>query len=155
MVNIFVYGTLKPGERNYPVCAREVASARPAIAPGHLFALPFGYPAMVPDPSHSGWVQGFLLALVNSESLTRLDAFEQHDSEEFRRYAPGLLLHQHQYQRQPIDTFDPDQNRLMTAWAYLMTAEQVRRLGGILLPDGAWSEEKQAGAFNARSQHWG
>jgi gamma-glutamylcyclotransferase (GGCT)/AIG2-like uncharacterized protein YtfP len=142
MLNVFVYGTLKPGEINDWVWAKETVTVCPAIAPGQLYALPFGYPAMVAGCAGSEWVHGFLLSLTNPESLTRLDEFEQHDPDEFRHYAPGLLLHQHQYQRQPIETFEPNRNRLMTAWAYLMTAEQVRRLGGILLPDGLWCTEK-------------
>jgi gamma-glutamylcyclotransferase (GGCT)/AIG2-like uncharacterized protein YtfP len=49
-INIFVYGTLKPGESNYQqYCAGRVLEAKRAIAFGQLFALPFGYPAMTEE----------------------------------------------------------------------------------------------------------
>jgi gamma-glutamylcyclotransferase (GGCT)/AIG2-like uncharacterized protein YtfP len=152
MLNVFVYGTLKPGEINYHVCARYVKSAQPAIAAGQLYALPLGYPAMTPG---STLVHGFVLSFTNQESLDLLDRFEQHDPEEFSRYASNLAINQNQYRRQKIEILDQNQNRLEPAWAYLMAAEQVKRLGGILLPDGKWSYEKQKLAFSERCQHLG
>ncbi len=159
-------------------------SVRSAIAFGHLYALPFGYPAMTVG---SGIVRGFLLSFHNPECLTRLDRFEQHDPSEFRRYKPDLILDENQYERKQIEVVELNQNRqvslngsdkrfnlqivgsrevdrgsahknlhnatLQTAWVYLMTTEQVVRLGGVPLPDGEWNPEKQRAAFSAHSQH--
>lgn len=159
-------------------------SVRPAIAPGYLYALPFGYPAMTIG---SGTVRGFLLSFYNPECLTRLDEFEQHDPSEFRRYKPDLILAENQYERKQIEVMELNQNRQVshdssdeqfkfqtigsgkadrgsphknlhsttfrTAWAYLMTTEQVVQLGGVPLPDGEWNPKKQRAAFSAHSQN--
>jgi gamma-glutamylcyclotransferase (GGCT)/AIG2-like uncharacterized protein YtfP len=132
---VFVYGTLKPGECNDWVIKDYVLATCPAIALGQLFSLPLGYPAMTPgnDP-----IQGVLLSFRDSSILTTLDAFEQHDPQKFAQYAPGQILQQNQYQRHPIAVFTPSHQPLGTAWAYLMTPEQINRLGGILLPGGRW-----------------
>jgi gamma-glutamylcyclotransferase (GGCT)/AIG2-like uncharacterized protein YtfP len=144
MTEIFVYGTLKPGESNYPVCASSVVAARPAIALGQLYALPFGYPAMTPGTTQ---IQGYILALANSGILAALDRLEQHDPIEFQRYAPGQVWAENQYERTPIEVFDLDRGVQGTAWAYRMTVEQVHRIGGVLLPEGVWSPAAHASVF--------
>ncbi|MBW4519137.1 MAG: gamma-glutamylcyclotransferase [Scytolyngbya sp. HA4215-MV1] len=132
---VFVYGTLKPGEMNDWVVRDQVVSARPAIAFGQLFSLSLGYPAMAigSDP-----IQGVLLSFRDERILLTLDTFEQHDPQEFAYHAPGQILHQNQYQRHPIAVFSPSHHPLGIAWAYLMTLEQINRLGGRFLPDGQW-----------------
>ena len=46
-IQVFVYGTLKPGEVNYQLyCAESVVEFFPAVAKGLLYKLPIGYPAM-------------------------------------------------------------------------------------------------------------
>lgn len=152
MIQVFVYGTVKPGEVNYRVCAGEVVAIRPAIASGLLYALPLGYPAMT---SGKGTVKGSILSFANPGILSLLDEFEQHDPQEFSNLLPDLCWHQHQYQRQQIDVFDPKQKCLTPAWAYLMTAQQVTQLGGVLIGNGDWNLEAQRTAFNGRFQNWG
>lgn len=151
MIQVFVYGTLKPGEVNYRVCAGAVVETRPAIASGLLYALPLGYPAMT---AGKGMVRGSILSFAHPGILSVLDEFEQHDPQEFSHLLPDLCWQQHQYQRQQIQVFDPKQNCLTPAWAYLMTAQQVTQLGGVLIGNGDWHPEKQKAAFSARSQNW-
>ncbi|MUL37679.1 gamma-glutamylcyclotransferase family protein [Gloeocapsopsis dulcis] len=128
-VNVFVYGTLKPGEINYQrYCAGKVLTVKQAIAFGQLYHLPFGYPAMV---SGSDRVAGLVLSFPSVEVLTYLDLLEG--------YNPRRPLEENEYYRQQIDTYNLDSTFLSSAWAYLMTLKQVSMFGGQRLPDGWWS----------------
>ena len=128
-LQVFVYGTLKPGGVNYQrYCAGKVSAEQPAIAQGKLFALPMGYPAMVVGDS---WVSGFLLSFPDSAMLRVLDELED--------YRPGRSPELNEYQRQLIQVFDLERRSLGQAWAYLMTSEHVNKLKGRWLPSGVWS----------------
>lgn len=129
LLQVFVYGTLKPGESNYQrFCSRKVLEAKRAIALGQLFDLPLGYPAMTLGESP---VQGFLLSFPDSSVLRRLDWLEDYD--------PHRPAEQNEYNRQQTEIFNPDLVSLGLAWVYLMTPKQVHSYGGVLLPDGWWS----------------
>ena len=72
---IFVYGTLKPGGRNY-FLAKGVTHTEPAYLEGYqlLHFEPEGYPAMVPGKSR---VYGFILTFADIEAaLPALDMLE-------------------------------------------------------------------------------
>lgn len=138
MVYVFVYGTLKPGEKKHHVCASHVVASKPAIANGCLYALPFRYPAMTLE---AGIVHGTVLSFSNETILEALDAYERHDPAEFYAYAPKQRLEHNEYDRQKITVYDQTKQELGQAWTYLMTKEQVQRLGGIFLPDGQWSQQ--------------
>lgn len=128
-VNIFVYGTLKPGESNYQrYCAGKVRSAKRAIALGQLFALPMGYPAMTigDRPIH-----GYLLSFPDPAILRHLDWLEDYD--------PRRKEVENEYNRQLIETYNSDGATLGLAWVYLMSLEQIYSFGGVFLPDGWWS----------------
>lgn len=128
MVEIFVYGTLKPGECNYQLyCTGKVVETKSAIAQGQLFSLPFGYPAMTPGNS---FVKGFVLSFSSCEILHQLDWLEDYDAQR-----PAT---QNEYYRQLIDVYSTAREPLGTAWAYLMTLEQVEAFGGVLIPNGWW-----------------
>ncbi|MCL1471697.1 gamma-glutamylcyclotransferase family protein [Argonema antarcticum] len=132
MLKVFVYGTLKPGESNYlRYCAGKVVEEKIAMAYGQLFHLPIGYPAMTPG---SAIVQGYLLTFANSDILRDLDELEDYDS----KRSPE----QNHYNRFEIEVFNQDGSGLGLAWVYLMTAEQVEKLGGVLLPFGWWTGSK-------------
>ncbi|PSM45559.1 hypothetical protein C7Y66_29705 [Chroococcidiopsis sp. CCALA 051] len=134
IIKVFVYGTLKPGEANYQqFCADYVVAAQEAIALGQLFDLPLGYPAMTPG---SLKVYGFLLSFANPEILQQLDWLEDYD--------PQRAIAENEYYRQQIEVYDTSLAPLGIAWTYLMTLEQVRTFGGVLLPDGWWSSHKSA-----------
>lgn len=128
MINVFVYGTLKPGECNYQLyCTGKVVEEKSAIAQGQLFSLPFGYPAMT---SGNSLVKGFVLSFSNDEILHQLDWLEDYDAQR-----PAA---ENEYYRQLIEIYDTAKKPLGTAWAYLMTLEQVKAYEGILLPNGWW-----------------
>lgn len=129
ITNIFVYGTLKPGESNYQCyCAGKVLESKRAIARGNLFSLPFGYPAMTLGES---LVHGFLLSFPNSDILHQLDWLEDYNS---RRPAA-----ENEYNRQLIDTYNSAFRSLGTAWVYLMTPSRVCACNGVFISDGWWS----------------
>ena len=129
-IGVFVYGTLKPGQSNYQIyCVGKVVEEKRAIAFGQLFSLPFGYPAMTPGTSH---IQGYLLSFSDLQILPQLDWLED--------YNPQRPIADNEYYRQQIEVYDTALNSLGTAWAYFMTPQKVRALGGTLLLDGWWSK---------------
>lgn len=128
MLKVFVYGTLKPGESNYlRYCAGKVVEEISAIAYGQLFALPVGYPAMTigDRPIH-----GYLLTL-DPHLLETLDTLED--------YHPHRLLEENYYNRSEIEIFTPDGQSLGLGWAYFMTVEKIKSLGGIPIPSNCWN----------------
>lgn len=105
---VFVYGTLKPGECNYQrYCQSYVVNTQNAIALGQLFQLPMGYPAMVPG---EGVVQGVILSFSDVSILQALDQLENYD--------PQRPPEQNEYQRQQIQTYNVDHQPLSRVWAY-------------------------------------
>lgn len=47
LLDVFVYGTLKRGQRNHERFCRGALAVREATVRGRLYDLPFGYPALV------------------------------------------------------------------------------------------------------------
>ena len=128
LLKVFVYGTLKPGEVNYQrYCTGKVIQAQSAIAPGQLFDLPAGYPAMTQG---LGWVQGFVLSFEGSGMLAQLDDLEDYDV--------GRPASQNLYERHYIKIFNPAGHSLGAAWVYLMSLERIRGMAGTRLPKGCW-----------------
>ncbi|MCF2145132.1 gamma-glutamylcyclotransferase [Desmonostoc muscorum LEGE 12446] len=129
LVQVFVYGTLKPGEGNYKrYCAGKVVDVKRAFVQGKLFALPMGYPAMTPGDSQ---VYGYLLSFANPMILNQLDVLED--------YHPTRQMSENLYGRKTIEVYQGEWLSLGWAWVYLMSLEQVDKLGGVLQPDGWWS----------------
>jgi gamma-glutamylcyclotransferase (GGCT)/AIG2-like uncharacterized protein YtfP len=129
MLKVFVYGTLKPGERNYPIyCEGKVIKAEKCWTKGQLFALPVGYPAMIAGDDK---VEGFLLTFTDESVLIKLDKLEGYDSEK--------IPEKNYYQRQKIIVYDTNNNSLGKVWAYLMTFAKITSLNGVLIPSGWWS----------------
>ncbi len=127
---VFVYGTLKPGEVNYNLyCAGKVVEAKKAIAFGELFALPLGYPAMIPGENP---VQGYLLTFADPTMLSVLDTLEDYDSHR----APA----ENEYNRYQIEVYNLAREMPILAWIYLMTFEQVKHLQGVPIASGWWSQ---------------
>lgn len=131
MVQLFVYGTLKPGEAYYQqYCEPYVLEATPALARGQLFHLPEGYPAMAEG---EGWVTGAVLTLVEG-AIAHMDAFEDYD--------PALPEADNLYSRKRCPVFSSDRQSLGLAWMYIMAPERVHHCGGILIPSGIWSRQQ-------------
>jgi gamma-glutamylcyclotransferase (GGCT)/AIG2-like uncharacterized protein YtfP len=144
-LQVFVYGTLKPGECNYQrYCAGFVVGAQPAVARGLLFALPVGYPAMTPG---EGSVHGVLLSFASPAILRHLDELEDYD--------PDRPTSQNEYDRQQIEVFNPALQSLGLVWAYLMTPEKVRRIGGVPIRAGVWSAGRQPSTGHCLSSQSG
>lgn len=126
---LFVYGTLKPGERAFAnFCAPYLVTSQQALAMGRLYHLPLGYPAMTLE---TGWVKGMLLTFSSPDCLHSIDAFEE--------YYPDRP-ESSEYQRDRHLVFNRQQQPLRTAWIYTMTRDRVTRLGGQWLPQGYWTE---------------
>lgn len=135
-LNVFVYGTLQPGEFYYSqYCAEKVVTRCRAIAHGQLFDLPAGYPAMTKG---EGIVHGFLLSFDDIGVLASLDELED--------YHPERPDTENEYQRQRVEVFTLNHRPLGFAWTYLMSIEQATQLGGILIPHGKWSARRQNSA---------
>lgn len=118
---VFVYGTLKPGERYYTeYCADHVLTAQPAIVLGELFDLPLGYPAMTLGDRP---IQGVLLTFTDTAILAELDELEGFD--------PTRPSHENEYQREQVEVLDLDHQFLENAWIYRMSMPQVLSLSGL------------------------
>ncbi len=128
-VQVFVYGTLKPGEANYQeYCAGKVVAAQRATTLGKLFALPIGYPAMT---NGQELIHGYLLSFAHPGILAALDELEDYD--------PTRPISENLYHRQQMEVYNLLGLSLDWAWVYLMHPQRVNQLGGIHLPDGWWS----------------
>ena len=139
-IDLFVYGTLKPGEISYHLCAQQVLEAHPVRVRGMLFHLPLGYPALTLEGDQ--WAWGFLLRFADETILDVLDDYEAHAPEVLEREVPGIEIDQVQYDRQWVQTYDLTAQPFDRAWVYVMTPEQIQSLGGIWLPEGKWSSQQ-------------
>jgi gamma-glutamylcyclotransferase (GGCT)/AIG2-like uncharacterized protein YtfP len=136
-LRVFVYGTLKPGEANYQrYCAGKVVDSKKAFTLGKLFALPMGYPAMIPGKNQ---VHGYLLSFTDMTVLKSLDELED--------YQQTNAVSDNLYNRERVEIYHQQSGSLGLAWVYLMTSEAVSRLGGVFLPDGWWSGTTSSRSF--------
>jgi len=130
-IDVFVYGTLKPGECNYQrYCQGQVIAERRALALGKLYALSLGYPGMV---AGDGIVQGVILSFADPNIFLDLDQLED--------YQPHRPAEENEYQRQQISVFDLNRQPLGLVWAYLMDIKTVEFYSGVLIPDGCWKNQ--------------
>jgi gamma-glutamylcyclotransferase (GGCT)/AIG2-like uncharacterized protein YtfP len=137
-MKVFVYGTLKPGEENYPrYCEGKVKKSQRAFTLGKLFDLPQGYPAMT---GGNNQVHGYLLEFNHDEVLASLDELED--------YHPSRTESENFYHRVKQEIFALEnltekllgQNTsLGLAWVYIMPESQVIKMQGTLVADGWWS----------------
>lgn len=153
-LRLFVYGTLKHGERNHDRFCRGASSAGAAMVRGRLYDLPFGFPALVvPEEDvnavgtgdyhtdaklpHSigiprseeleGWdvVRGELLLFDDPERrLPEIDGLEG--------FRPGEECF---YTRVLIPVTPLSGGETILAWAY-----SVAEGSGTRLPGGVWPE---------------
>jgi gamma-glutamylcyclotransferase (GGCT)/AIG2-like uncharacterized protein YtfP len=137
VVFLFVYGTLKPGELSYHLCAAQVLQARPAAIEGQIYHLPLGYPAVTLE--QPGTVLGTLLSFADDSILAELDDYEAHAPEVLERHVPGVSIDQVQYRREQVQTYSENLScPLQPAWIYTMTRSQVDSLRGVVIPSGVW-----------------
>ena len=77
--DVFVYGTLKPGEANYlSYCNGKAISQVSGYTWGDLYALPMGYPAMAPGNDR---VYGVCLTFTDASVLNVLDRLEDYQEQ--------------------------------------------------------------------------
>ena len=146
MADLFVYGTLKPGEVSYYLCSRQVVRSHSAAIEGSIYHLPLGYPAVTLE--QTGRVMGYLLSFADDQILVKLDEYEAHAPEILERHVPGISIEQVQYNRQQVQILNADSNHPLTcAWIYTMTLKQIHCLDGVLLPDGVWHSNQDYRTF--------
>lgn len=151
-LNVFVYGTLKRGQRNHERFCGGFVAAGEASVRGLLYELPFGFPALVvpetdvhavgttdylpdtetqhrlevePQVTSPGWdaVHGELFTFDDPEErLPALDGLEG--------FSPGAKSF---YERVLIPTMLTRTGTTVLAWVYA-----VEQASGIYLPGGRW-----------------
>lgn len=130
-INVFVYGTLKPGERNYHYyCAGKNTKETKAYAWGQLYHLPLGYPAMAEGDKK---IEGYLLTFPNASILNSLDELEDYQLDR----SPDL----NEYYRQQVFVYAFADDFLEQAWVYLMSLEKIKQLKGTFVNSGCWSSK--------------
>lgn len=107
-VHLFVYGSLLRGQPQDGLVAAFVAL--PATCRGRLYLMPAGYPVLVHDPDGPE-IAGELLVLDQPGVLGVLDLYEGVDGGLYRRATLPVTA----------------RGRVLSAFAYVMSAEQVRR----------------------------
>lgn len=152
LLDVFVYGTLKRGQRNYERFCRGALAVREATVRGRLYDLPFGFPALVvpkedmlvtgtgeylsdakarsqvqdgPREKLPDWdtVFGELLTFDDpGKRLPDLDALEG-----FRPSESGF------YSRVLVPTTLTEAGETVLAWTYA-----VDSTSGVYLPEGRW-----------------
>ncbi|MEB3161209.1 MAG: gamma-glutamylcyclotransferase [Synechocystis sp.] len=134
-VNVFVYGTLMPGQCNYdPYCRPYLKRSTRGYVLGHIYHLPWlGYPGVC-DGTDRVW--GYCLSFGPGFSLTALDALEDYD--------PQRQPDQNEYHRCRATVFAANGDRLSDspAWIYRMTLANIQRHRGIYLPSGQWTPQE-------------
>ncbi len=126
---VFVYGTLKPGERNHALCQPWLAGVQPAWVRGELYDLPAcGYPALAVGDR---WVAGVLLQLTDAIALAKLDELEDYD--------PTRPPEANEYERRWTPICNERGEPLGTAWVYWMARSRIAAQGGRLVTSGRWS----------------
>jgi gamma-glutamylcyclotransferase (GGCT)/AIG2-like uncharacterized protein YtfP len=129
-LKVFVYGTLKPNGKYYPIyCQGKTIKEQKCTALGKLFALPCGYPAMVMGNEQ---IWGFLLIFADVKELANLDKLEG--------YSGYDNASNNEYERREILVYDENNLPLDTAWVYFMSKEKVNALKGNYLVNGYWQE---------------
>jgi gamma-glutamylcyclotransferase (GGCT)/AIG2-like uncharacterized protein YtfP len=152
MLTMFVYGTLKRGERNHERYCSGAVRAEEGAARGELYDLShFGYPELIvpdesvralgtDDPARDAEVQdrlahgdpstlegplvyGEILHFDDAENrLPAIDRLEGFDPADASSHYRRVLL--------PVK---PEEDRTLLAWAYV-----VREPSGTYLPNGRW-----------------
>ena len=129
-LKVFVYGTLKPGERNYlAYCQNQVINTYQAYTYGKLYHLSLGYPGMTVGHQK---VKGYLLTFAEEGILIHLDRLEN--------YQPQRSPQNNQYLRKKLPIYALTGDSLGEAWGYLMTVENVKKYQGQRIESGWWTQ---------------
>jgi len=126
MIRLFVYGTLMRGQSQDGLLS--AFSCLPAHTRGHLYLVPAGYPALVPDPAGQR-IMGELFRVERPGVLRVLDLYEGVAEKLYRRVQVDVEV-------------GSDTQR---AFAYVMTADQVRRRKLRRLDGTDWRKVRRQG----------
>ncbi|MFK4148263.1 gamma-glutamylcyclotransferase family protein [Streptomyces sp. NPDC004065] len=132
MLPFFVYGTLRPGERNHDGLLRgRVSAAHPARLHGAVLYDGPGYPFLVEQPG--GAVRGELLTAAAGEYASLLDALDR--LEGHVPGDPGSL-----YERVQREVLRETDGTAVRAWVYVAGPSIAPRLRarGALIEGGDW-----------------
>jgi gamma-glutamylcyclotransferase (GGCT)/AIG2-like uncharacterized protein YtfP len=129
-LDIFVYGTLKPGECNFDrYCGNNTISSQRSYILGELYHFRLlGYPGVIPGTRQ---VHGFVLTFADATILAKLDELEAYD--------PARSAADNDYTRELVITHAPEGIASISAWVYLIAPDRISQWGGILVPDGWWT----------------
>lgn len=130
MIDVFVYGTLKPGGKYYQIyCLGKTLREIKSWAKGELYDLPLGYPAMTEGDNK---VYGYLLTFASHRELDNLDRLEG--------YTGINNSPLNEYDRRKIMVYDENNQPLNEAWCYFMDREKINQLNGVALTLGYWDK---------------
>ena len=130
-IDVFVYGTLKPGESNYlNYCAGKTIKETQAYTWGELYHLSLGYPAMTEGKRK---IEGYLFTFADANILASLDKLEDYHPER----PPDLS----EYYRQQVSVYNLADDFLGLAWTYLMNLNKIKQLKGIPVNSGSWNNQ--------------
>ena len=128
-IDVFVYGTLKPGEANFAsYCDGKINSQVLGYTWGDLYALPVGYPAMT-EGKNKVW--GVLLSFTDPQILENLDRLEG--------YQAQRAAYLNEYYRALVPVYDVGNSQIGEAWAYYMSSSRIRQHRGLRLNSGSWT----------------
>jgi gamma-glutamylcyclotransferase (GGCT)/AIG2-like uncharacterized protein YtfP len=128
-LQLFVYGTLKPGEANYDLyCGDRVLSAQKVYTWGELYHLSLGYPGLTVGDRK---VYGILLRFRDDSVLEQIDRLEGYD--------PSRPPEENEYQRCRLPLFDLSDRFYTEAWGYRMATSKVHQYRGVLILSGWWT----------------
>jgi gamma-glutamylcyclotransferase (GGCT)/AIG2-like uncharacterized protein YtfP len=136
MDRVFVYGTLRPGQKYHYLIEKHVVKAVPAFAEGKLYHLLEGYPALLLEKraaqAENGMrIRGDLLEISDlGKVLPILDELEDY-------YGPGDP--RNLYERITLPVFTGD-GTAMSGIAYVFPSEKAEWLerNAIAIPSGDW-----------------
>lgn len=138
-IDVFVYGTLKPGGiYHQQFCAPYLKAFQPAQVRGLLYDLPQqGYPVMTLG---DGWVKGYLLTLeqVAMAGLDALEGYTPNGQDGSQNELDHEVGAEETYTRWLVSVFTPDGASLGKTWVYGMDKTPD---GAVWLPQGEWIGE--------------
>lgn len=128
-MQVFVYGTLKPGGSYYQLlCQNKEHSFQKAKLYGSLYDLGVGYPAI--QLGGSNWVYGYVLNFVTEEIRSDLDALEG--------YEKNRPISDNEYQRVRAKVYALNGSSLGEIDTYVMEEAQLQRYKWRKCPSGEW-----------------
>jgi gamma-glutamylcyclotransferase (GGCT)/AIG2-like uncharacterized protein YtfP len=119
---VFVYGTLKRGERNHAFLEGQTFRGNARTAPGFRLISLGEYPGIIPDSNDRAGVAGEVWS-IDETCLARLDEFEG--------VAEGL------YRRERILLQPPFSEQEVQSYIYALNP-----MGRPFIPDGVWAKSR-------------